>query len=189
MIFYGNSIAVDERSRCDQRWGWSFLKMIKLMTNDPYRMSCEKCRTMGEQYSIVKPRRAGASEESFWKMPAWPHSSTPQSTPAAAGLGCTTFLVGQAPSGQSAAPAREDIRSGKSQRHVVCTQLIILRWFFNDARGMPQTSLPSSLARSVSQLVNEWKTRKVTGFHLHHYVFNKMASSFLEFLTVIWNSC
>ena len=24
----------------------------------------------GEQYSIVKPRRAGASEESFWQMPA-----------------------------------------------------------------------------------------------------------------------
>ena len=45
-------------------------RMIKLMTNDPYRMSCEKCRTMGEQYAIVKPRRSGASEESFWQMPA-----------------------------------------------------------------------------------------------------------------------
>ena len=164
MIFNGNSIAVDERSRCDQRWGWSFLKMIKLMTNDPYRMSCEKCRTMGEQYSIVKPRRAGASEESFWKMPAWPHSSTPQSTPAA------TSLVGPALTTNGPPQPLKIFEVANPNDMLFAHSWSSWDDFSMMPEGCPRRPSSPSLLRSVGQLVNEWKTRKVTGFHLHYYI-------------------
>ena len=97
------------------------------------------------------------------------------------------------PYDQWATTALEDFRSGKSQWYVVCTQLIILRWFFNDARGMPQTSLqslPSSLGRSVSQWMKNAKSDRISFTLLHslHLLENEWTSGGGVISAIVKNS-
>ena len=51
------------------------------------------------------------------------------------------------------------------------------KMIFNDAWGMPSLSE----IRLFRQSVNEWKTRKVTGFHLHYCIALRSSGKWMNF--------
>ena len=67
----------------------------------------------------------------------------------------------------------------RSEKSPCCLHTVdhFSKMIFNDAWGMPSLSE----IRLFRQSVNEWKTRKVTGFHLHYCIALRSSGKWMNF--------